>query len=108
MSDRIAVVPSPYAGKNITFFQQIAISAYWFATNFLWGALLVIMLPAEIAAIAPEYRAPALGALLGLGAIFALIVPLVVGILSDRCISKWGRRRPYIAWGVAINLVGLA
>jgi MFS family permease len=100
-------VRSPYEGRKLTFRDQFAISAYWFATNFLWGALLVIMLPGEIKQLFPMYRVPALGYLFAFGAIVALVVPLVVGALSDRCASPWGRRRPYIVSGVLINLVGL-
>src|ERR1051325_3837986 len=39
--------------------------------------------------------------------IAALVVPLIVGALSDRCTASWGRRRPYMIVGVAINLIGL-
>jgi MFS family permease len=87
---------------------HFAISAYWFATNFLWGALLVIMLPKEIKMLFPEYRVPALGYLFAFGAVVALFVPLIVGALSDRCMHRSGRRRPYIVGGVLINVVGLA
>lgn len=107
-AQQLPAIESPYEGQKLTFKQQVSISAYWFATNFIWGALLVVMLPAEVARIAPEYRGPALGLLIGLGAVVALIIPLIVGALSDRCASKWGRRRPYIATGVAINVLGLA
>ncbi|MEA2554067.1 MAG: hypothetical protein QOJ65_2243 [Fimbriimonadaceae bacterium] len=100
-------VPSPYHGTKLTVGQQVAISAYWFATNFLWGALLVIMLPEEIKAIAPSYRVTALGALTGIAAVVALLVPLIVGALSDRCMSTMGRRRPYIIAGVLVNLIGI-
>jgi MFS family permease len=65
------------------------------------------MLPGEVRAIAPLYRIPALALLGGLASFIALFVPLLVGALSDRCASKWGRRRPYIATGVAINVIGL-
>lgn len=100
-------IPSPYLGRKLTLWDQVAISAYWFATNFLWGALLVIMLPAEAKALAPVYRVSALGLLTGISAVVALVVPLLVGAFSDRCVSPMGRRRPYILAGVAINLLGL-
>ncbi|HVT11998.1 MAG TPA: MFS transporter [Fimbriimonadaceae bacterium] len=103
----IPTVRSPYEGR-LSGGQQFAISAYWFATNFLWGALLVIMLPAEVKTLFPEYRVPALGYLIAFGAVAAIFVPLIVGAMSDRCVSRYGRRRPYIVAGVLINLVGLA
>lgn len=101
------VVPSPYLGQILSVPQHLAISAYWFATNFLWGALLVIMLPAEIRHLVPYYRVNALGLLTMLSAFVALFVPLIVGALSDRCSSRSGRRRPYIVAGVLVNVVGL-
>ena len=105
--DGIPDVVSPYASKKLGMVTQIAISAYWFATNFLWGALLTIMLPDEVKRLAPASAAPALAFLLGFSALIALTVPLVAGALSDRCASRWGRRRPYMAVGIAINLAGL-
>ena len=96
-----------YANRKVRHSEHIAISAYWFATNFLWGALLVLMLPNEIKTLAPYFNANALGLLTGLAATVALVVPLIVGALSDRCMSKWGRRRPFIVIGVIVNLIGL-
>lgn len=99
---------SPYAGKRLTSADHLAISGFWLATNAHWGAILVVMLPIEIGKIAPANRASALGLFTAIGAIFAIFCPLLVGPLSDRCASKFGRRRPYMAWGTVINLVGLA
>lgn len=107
-ANTIPAVQSPYADKRLTVGDHFKISAYWFATNFLWGALLVIMLPGEIRQLFPEYRVPALGYLFAFGAVVALIVPLIAGAMSDRCASRWGRRRPFMAAGIAINVVGLA
>lgn len=105
--DGIPDVPSPYASQTLNVKTHLAISAYWFATNFLWGALLTIMLPYEVRRIAPFYRVPALSLLTGLSALVALSVPLIAGALSDRCASPLGRRRPFMLAGIATNLVGL-
>jgi len=104
----IPAVASPYEGARLTVVEHLKLSAYWFATNFLWGALLVIMLPDEVKHLVPSDRIAAIGLLGGLAALVALVVPLIAGELSDRCASRFGRRRPFIVLGVAINLVGLA
>jgi MFS family permease len=88
--------------------QQFAISAYWFATNLLWGALLWIIIPSQMKRVAPTHPAEAIGLVLGVGAVPAVVAPLLIGPLSDRCMSRWGRRRPYMVAGVAVNLLGLA
>ena len=108
IEEEIPEVVSPYEGQHLRLSDHFKISAYWFATNFIWGPVLLLMLPGELKKMVPYYPAAALGLVTGLTAFVALIVPLFVGALSDRCASKWGRRRPYIAVGVAINLVGLA
>ena len=107
VSTDIPKVPSPYEGRTLALAEQLAISAYWFATNFMWGALLTIMLPAQVKAIAPYYRVPGIALLTGLSAVIALVVPLVAGALSDRCASPFGRRRPFMVVGIGINLLGL-
>lgn len=86
---------------------QLALSAYWFATNLHWGALLVIILPSQVDRMAPTNAANVLAMILGVGALIALVMPPIVGAFSDRCVSPWGRRRPYMAAGVTINLLGL-
>ncbi|THV33677.1 MFS transporter [Glycomyces buryatensis] len=56
----------------------------------------------------PEAAASALGLVLGVGALFALIANPLVGRLSDRTTSGWGMRRPWIAGGAATGFVALA
>ncbi len=97
-----------FPGGKMRAKHQFSVSAYWFATNLLWGALLIILVPRQIRQIVPERAAEVQGWVLGLGAIPALVIPLLIGPLSDRCTSRWGRRRPYMVTGVAINLAGLA
>jgi MFS family permease len=98
---------SPYGDRALTLAEHLTIAAYWFATNFHWGALLLILLPSDIRILAPDNKATVLGLVTGLGAIPALIVPLIAGALSDRCTNPKGRRKPYLAKGIALNVIGL-
>lgn len=103
----IPVVESPYAGRTITIGEHLNISSMWFAMNFLWSGLLLFILPNQAQRFAPKDPAPLLGLLTSVGAVAALIIPLFVGALSDRCYSSMGRRRPYIAVGTAFVVAGL-
>jgi MFS family permease len=98
---------SPYGSGPLTVFQHMTIAAYWLATNFHWGAILLILLPGDMEILAPEHKVEALGKVTALGAIFALLVPLISGALSDRCTHRSGRRKPYIQGGILVNVLGL-
>ncbi len=99
---------SPYGNRPLTWLEHLKISAYWFATNFHWGALLLILLPHDMKILAGTHKAQMLGLVTGFGAVPAIIVPLISGAMSDRCTRPEGRRKPYIATGVAVNIIGLA
>lgn len=101
-------VQSPYAGRKLTVPIHLALSAYWLGSNLLWGAMLVVLLPKQIEDMEPTRRGEYLGLAFSLAALVALVVPLIAGGLSDRCASRWGRRRPYIFWGTLLTLAGLA
>jgi len=88
--------------------EQLALSSFWFATNLHWGALLLLIIPIQCKGIMPSDSAGAIAKVFGYGSLIAMIVPLIAGALSDRSRSKYGRRRPYMVVGIAINLVGLA
>lgn len=94
--------------KKLTPKQHISLSAFWCGFNVIWGSLLGIVMPKIVQDIVgPVQKASVLGNTLGAGAIIALTLPLIVGGLSDRCKSRWGRRRPYIFVGTIIAISGL-
>ncbi|MBS1704277.1 MAG: MFS transporter [Armatimonadetes bacterium] len=94
--------------KRLSVVDQLALSAFWAASNFVWGALIIILVPAQVEQMVGANKGPVMGLALGVGAIAALLIPLIVGPLSDRCIHRLGRRRPYMFVGVTLNLAGLA
>jgi MFS family permease len=100
----------------------IAISIFWFALNFHWGAITGLILPSQV--IGLVFRevpagtsashwvgefAPVTQAVIAVpGLIIALLANPFFGLLSDRTPGRFGRRRPYIVAGTAVNVVGLA
>lgn len=86
------------------------ISLYVLGIIGLWIALLTpasVTLALRIAELNPEHKASSLALVAGVGAIFAMVSNPVFGRLSDRCTSRWGRRRPFIVGGVLTGAVAL-
>ena len=87
---------------------QLVLSSFWLAYNFEWAALLPIVLPSQITALAGEERKELFtGLVLSIGALLSLVATPVAGAISDRSMSRFGRRRPFLAMGTAINVLFL-
>ncbi len=88
------------------------LSVYWVAIGYLWTSLGGLIIPdLVIQLVGRRHEGVALAVLEGIGSLMAVIWQPVVGAVSDRTRSRWGRRRPFIVIGTAgdvIFLVGLA
>jgi len=85
------------------------INAYWFGLSAMWNGLHVIILPAILLNFVPEtHKNTYLGLLTFVGLIIAMIVQPISGSISDRWRSRWGRRRPLITLGTALDFIFLA
>ncbi|MFC4064160.1 MFS transporter [Actinoplanes subglobosus] len=77
------------------------------------GAYLTILTPVivtmsiRVAQIAPDDKAAALGTVLSVGAVLALIGNPFFGAMSDRTTSRFGRRRPWLIGGMVVGFAGL-
>jgi len=82
----------------------IALSFLWFPINMFWTAMLQYLLPHQVQVIVGDtVKGEYLGYISLIGAIATTVIQLIVAPLSDACASRWGRRHPFIGWGIAIN-----
>lgn len=116
---QVSQSPEPFAIHEghqtpLTRRELLGLNILWFALNFVFAALLPIVIPAQIllyvspGATGNGQQALFLGGLAALGAVTAVIVQPVVGALSDRTSTRLGKRRPYILGGAVVMLAGLA
>ena len=67
-----------------------------------------ILLPLQLEHIDPGHKSTALAWVTGAGALVAVVANPLAGALSDRTVSRWGRRRPWIVGGALAGAAGLA
>jgi MFS family permease len=73
-----------------------------------WYGPLQILLAKQAEAFSPGGKEGLLAVVTGIGALLSLIANPLWGALSDRTISRYGRRLPWIAGGTAAGAAGLA
>lgn len=76
----------------------------------LWAAQLApvqLLLPLQLAGVDPAHKVRDFGLVNGVAGIAALVALPVFGALCDRTRSRWGRRRVWVAGGIAVYAVGL-
>ncbi len=94
---------------RIRYREHILMNIYWFGLAFMWNALHPIVLPALLLAYVPESRKNTyLGGMTFAGLLLAMVIQPLSGGLSDRTVSRWGRRRPWMGIGLLFDVFFLA
>jgi len=94
--------------QRTSFRELINLNAYWVGLSFMWNSLHVIILPAVLLNYVPESQKNSyLGILTFFGLVLAMLIQPIAGSLSDRWVSRWGRRRPLMLIGTAFDFVFL-
>ncbi len=87
----------------------VRISLYWLGISTVWSGLLnIVNGRLQYSGLVPK-GGEGIGALqiAVVGSIIAALVQPTVGTISDYTISRWGRRKPYIFIGSALDVVFL-
>lgn len=88
--------------------QLFQLSVYWFGINAIWGGLDGVVLQERIPDLVdPAFGGRALAFVKILAVIMAIVVQPTIGSISDYTMSRWGRRKPYIAIGATLDVVFL-
>lgn len=105
----MAVVATPPSAKpHMGHLKHAALASLWFGFNFHWLPIGFVLIQSQLRDLVPhEHFGASLGLMVGVGAIFAVAVPPLIGQLSDYIYTPWGRRRPLIFVFTILNLVGL-
>ncbi len=93
--------------RLLPLWQIVQLSLYWFGINLVWGGVNVILPPRLDHLLGPERAGTGLAAITVAGTLIAMLVQPTVGAISDHTASPWGRRKPYIAIGAALDVVFL-
>lgn len=107
-----AAAAAPSSNRRLGHLDFVLLSIYWVAIGYLWTSLGGLIIPDLVVdLVGNAHKGFALGVLEGIGSLMAVIWQPLVGAVSDRTQSRWGRRRPFIVAGTVgdvIFLIGLA
>lgn len=85
--------------------QLIQIALYWFGINTIWGGM-GILIQERVPQLVPAGQG---GTFIGIQGFVTLSIAVVIqptiGMISDYTISRWGRRKPYIAIGATLDVL---
>ena len=80
------------------------ISVFWLGLSTMWGGLNIIYLPDRVESlVGSQNKGTFLGLLVAAGLLVAVVVQPVMGAVSDRSRSRWGRRRPFMVAGSLLS-----
>jgi MFS family permease len=92
---------------RLSFGRLAAINAFWFGGGAHWQPIYISLIPVGATLIAGQNADLLIGRVTAAGGVFALLTPILVGWLSDRTVTRWGRRRPWMVAGTILNIIGL-
>jgi len=85
--------------------QLIQIALYWFGINTIWGGM-GILIQERVPQLVPAGQGGTFIGIQGFVTLsIAVLIQPTIGMISDYTISRWGRRKPYIAIGATLDVL---
>jgi Na+/melibiose symporter-like transporter len=104
--------PSPTGSggaRPLRWTDHLAINCYWLGLNVTSGIITPVLLPYLVALFAPaDLKNTYLATIRVISLGVAMAVQPIAGMFSDRSTCRWGRRRPFIVAGTALDFFFLA
>jgi len=93
--------------KQRAWFLPIFVIA-WFGANLCGGTIGGASIPRALAVMDDAHKDSNLAIVAAIGGVVVMIITPLFGRLSDRTRSRFGIRRPWLLWGTALGMVGVA
>lgn len=93
--------------KSLSLTRLLSLTVMGFALGMVSATLEPALLGYKILELTPDRRNTVLGFTTFVGLVVAGLTQPVMGALSDRTRTRWGRRLPYMLSGVVILIIGL-
>lgn len=87
--------------------QLFQLSIYWLGINTIMGGLGVVVQKRIPALVPAPWDGPAIALQSIVTMLMAAAIQPTIGMLSDYTVSRWGRRKPYIAIGATLDVLFL-
>ena len=88
-------------------FRLVPVNLYAFSLSFHTSALLAIVVPDALLRLDYEHHTEDLSRIAAISAVFAMLLPPLIGYLSDRSRVRGGKRMSFIMLGGVANTLGL-
>lgn len=94
--------PATLAGPAAKWRYTIAFLCFAVLSGAAFYMTMTVLVPQRLRDLGIENSAAVLGSINAAGSIASIFIALFVGALSDRTVSRWGRRTPWIVSGAVI------
>jgi len=85
----------------------LRLSVYWFGIQAIWGGIDGVIIPTRVDLLNPALTGTIIAVITSVSVAMAIVVQPTIGVISDYTMTRWGRRKPFIVIGGALDVLFL-